>query len=370
METNLMSAHLTVAPANIQSALTQIWESLEGTNKIRASLFNLILYTEQTTRTEYVRKVAQKVIEKFPARVIFITADKHSSNDFLNAKVSVMSAGQGELEIACDLIEIEVAGAQQTRVPFVILPLILPDLPVYVLWAENPTFKDNISLHLEKFATRLIFDSECTDNLPRFASSLLSFREKSHCDIADLNWARMEAWRDALSRTFYSPEKLSLLQNAKEIKITYNAYETTFFCHTRIQPIYLQGWLACQLGWILETNTKEKNNLKFSYRNEKQNVLISLIPESNPQVAPGMILSFDLTTYGNCTFSFNRCIGLPHKISMMFSTPDQCEMPSYFIFPRGEIGQSLAKEIGHKGTSSHYLKILDLITKMDGFGLC
>src|ERR1700733_1436277 len=99
MEINLMAAERLVSPANIQSELTSIWDSLESANKMRACLFNLIIYTKQNTRTAYVRTIAQKVIEKFPSRIIFISVDKDPTHDYLKAKVSVMPASEGEYDI-------------------------------------------------------------------------------------------------------------------------------------------------------------------------------------------------------------------------------------------------------------------------------
>lgn len=83
-----------IPPSQIQSELTRIWDSLEGTNKMRASLFNLIFFTKKKTRSQYIRDISQKVIEKFPSRVIFITADPDAGEDYLHTRVSVLSCCQ------------------------------------------------------------------------------------------------------------------------------------------------------------------------------------------------------------------------------------------------------------------------------------
>lgn len=355
-----------VLPADIESALNKIWDSLEATNKMRASLFNLIFYTQKTHRAGYFHKIAQKVIEKFPSRVLFVTVDKSASEPYLKTTVSVLSAG----DIACDLIEIDVSGSEQPRIPFMILPHILPDLPVYLVWAEDPTRDDPISYQLEQFASRLIVDSESTDNLPRFASALLKHREQSHSDIADLNWARLESWRDLLSATFYSQERLAALKSAKTLQIRYNAQESTFFCHTRIQSIYLQGWLACQLDWDLTEIRSEKERLSFFYRSATDPVAIHLEPERHADLPPGTVLSVDLLTHQQQHFCFTRNLHAPQQITLQLSTPIQCDIPIQFIFAKTESGQSLVKEICHKGTSSHYLKVLNLVKKIDVSVLC
>ncbi|MES2344988.1 MAG: glucose-6-phosphate dehydrogenase assembly protein OpcA [Chlamydiota bacterium] len=360
-----MSIPTFVSPANIETELTRIWNSLQGTNKMRACLFNLILYTNKNSRSGYIRTIAQKVIEKFPSRVILISADDAPNADYLKTGVSVLSGAKGEYDIVCDLIEIEVAGSNKARTPFLILPHILPDLPVYLVWAEDPIKNDPITFQLEKFADRIIFDSESTDNLPKFATSLLHHKETSRIDIADLNWARLESWRDLLSRTFYTEDRLQKFEESTNIEITYNAEESAFFCHTRIQSIYLQAWLSCQFDWKLKNLSQDGQNMLFTYDKGSGDILFKLVPVQHPHLEPGTIMSFTLMTKTNETFSFARNLKFPHQIAMEISTPVKCDIPIQFIFAKAESGGALVKEICHKGTSSHYLKVLNLVKGLE-----
>jgi hypothetical protein len=371
MEADLMSLSThPVSPADIQNALNRIWESLETTNVARACLFNLIFFTRKDHRTAYIQRLAQKVVEKFPSRVIFVSVDKKSTQDFLKTEVSILSSSQGEFDVACDYIQIETGGSYHERIPFVVLPHILPDLPVYLLWAEDPSKSDPLCDQLGQLAGRLIFDSESTENLPQFASSLLKNYEKLHCDIADLNWARIESWRDMLSMAFYSEDKLKQIQRAHQISIIFNAQETAFFCHTRIQATYLQAWLSCQLRWEFQTLKIDKNQLRFIYKGEFGPIEITLSSEQYAKLPPGLILSIDILTSENEQFTFSRNLEQMHQITYQHSTLSQCHLPSYYIFTKAESGHSLVKEVCHRGTSEHFLKVLNLVNKMDVLGLC
>lgn len=350
-----------IPPSEIQSELSRIWDSLEGTNKIRASLFNLIFFTKKKSRAEYIQTISQNVIEKFPSRVIFITEDIDSEEDYLHTGVSVLSSARGESDIACDLIQIDVAGHFQERVPFVVLPHILPDLPVYVIWAEDPSDHSPLLDELQKLASRFIFDSEAIFNLSAFAQNLIEIKKISRCDIADLNWARMESWRNLLTSTFYTPQRLAQLQKATKIQILYNAQETEFFCHNQIQSLYLQGWLATQLGWKLQNSKTNNGVTTFLYERNNKSVEITLFPEEQPSLKAGTIISIDLETEDHNHFSFGRDLETPHHVSMRFSTLEKCDIPLKYIFAKDQSGQSLVKEICHKGTSEHYLNLLDTI---------
>jgi glucose-6-phosphate dehydrogenase assembly protein OpcA len=371
MEIDLMTlASQFVSPADIQNALNRIWESFETTTVTRACLFNLIFFTQKNHRTHYIERIAQKVVEKFPSRVIFVAVNKEAKEGYLKTAVSVLPSSKGEFDVACDYIHIETAGDANLQIPFVVLPHILPDLPVYLIWAEDPSKADPLCHELEQFADRLIFDSEATDNLSRFAASVLEHHEKSHCDVADLNWARIESWRDMFSMAFYSEDKLKQIESSKVITICYNAQETPFFCHTKIQATYLQAWLACQLGWELESLSQEKESLIFKYKGRSNPVEIRLTAVQEAKLPPGLILSVEILTQEKEQFSFVRDLEQLHQITYQHSTPSQCDLPSRYILTKAESGHSLVKEICHRGTSLHYLKVLNLLKKMDVYGLC
>ncbi len=359
-----------VSPADIQTELNRIWEELQTTNTTRASLFNLIFYTKENHRTAYIRRIAQKVIEKFPSRVIFVMSGQNASESYLKTEVSILTASKGEFDVACDYIQIETAGAADERVPFVVLPHLLPDLPVYLIWAEDPSKENSLSTQLSQFANRIIFDSESADDLPKFAKSALKQVDTAHCDIADLNWARIENWRDVFSMTFHSEDKLSQIDNAKKIQITYNSQETTFFCHTKIQSFYLQSWLACQLEWKFTSIQKENKELKILYAGKNGPIEVILSATSEKELPPGIILTVDVVTKSEEHFSFSRTKEALHQITMQYSTPSQCDLPCHYMSSKVEAGHSLVKEICHKGSSQHYLRVLNLIKEIDTQGMC
>ncbi len=317
---------------------------------MQASLFNLILYTQKNKRADYIHSLMQKVIERFPSRVIFITVDKSSSQDEIKTSVSTI---QGGPDVTCDLLTFETTGKTESRIPYLILPHITPDLPVYLLWAENPIQDNPLSHQLDTLATRMIFDSESTDDLSKFAKALLQHQKESGCDIADLNWARTENWRNLLSATFYSDERLKQLQRAKKIQITYNAHETKFFCHTKIQAIYIQGWLASQLGWKL--SSIKEDTLTYGP------ITVELLSSKDPDLPPGTIISMSLLTDAGEHFSFSRSSDHPQQVSMILCTPEKCEIPCTYIFTKSHSGLSLVNEIGFTGTSEHYLNLLSYL---------
>ena len=359
-----------VPPAEIETTLAHIWDSFQGTNKMRACLFNLIIYTQKGARTTYFATIAQKVIEKFPSRILFITYDQESQDPELKTAVSVMTAEAGTSVIACDLIEVAVSSHNHNQVPFVILPHILPDLPIYVVYADDPTADNPIARELETFANRVIFDSESASDLTAFARIVTKKSRLEHIDVADLNWARIEGWRQLFANLFKASDELNLLRKAVKIDIEFNSYATSAFCKTKTQSIYLQSWLACQLDWDLDSVSNKNNRLIFSYKTKNQSLTVTLKSKEVSGTLPGRPLTIAIETADKTHYLFQRKTDLPHHVIIEKSTPAACSLPTTFIFEQDVSGKSLVSEICHKGSSQHYLKVLSQLAELQPKELC
>lgn len=353
-----MTSMQIVPPSKIQSTLDALWEAKENKNKMRASLFNIIFFTEKSPREDYIRKIAYKLIEKFPARIFFISADPNSADE-LKTAVSVLSTKQGDFDITCDLIEITVSGKDAAKIPLLLLPHIVPDLPVFLVWANDPNRNAGLCEELKQFATRIIFDSESTEDLAAFSQAVLQIQKAYSCEVADLNWARLENWRALISSIFSKPEQIEKLQKTTSLEITFNAQETPFFCHTKIQSIYLQAWIASRLKWI--PTDFSPSFLSFFYQFHDKKIEVHLKEVKNTSLPPGMILSLEMKTSDEDHFVFSRDPKLPHQISFQYSSAQECFLPTQMLVTKGESGQSLVKEICHKGTSGHYIDALKII---------
>ncbi len=366
-----MTIQQIVSPDQIEKQLQSIWEALVKENKMRASLFNLIVYTHLSARTDYFRSIVQKVIEKFPCRILFISFDPDTSQSYLKTAVSVVTPSQAETTIACDNIDIGVAGSEIEKVPFLLLPHILPDLPVYLLWAEDPSHNNPLFQPLLNMARRVIFDSEAADNLLSFSQTVLDLHRVQKIEIADLNWARTEGWRDLLASTFDSDERIAQLKSLNALSISYNARETEFFCHLKIQSIYLLTWLSSQLGWTFLHSKALENKVFFTFQLPDQSCPeFSIQSERWEKLGPGTIISVNLSSKDEHVYTCARIPEQYHHVTIQISTPHQCDLPYQFVLGQTATGQSLVKEICTKGTSSHYLKMLEKLQGIDKDKLC
>ncbi len=344
-----------IQPKDIKRELTTLWEKNKGSNLTRASLFNLIIYVKKHCREEYLNKIARKVIRKFPSKLIFITEHEDSKEDFLRTYVSELKPEENGSSVFCEMIHFEVGGKHKEIIPFVLIPQFLPNLPIYLLWGDDPSKKDPLSIKLSSYATRTIFDSESSESISEFAKTILKFHEEFPSDFADLNWGRCAPWRELFTQTFNSKKHFSDLENAKEIRIIYNS-------DSRIQATYFQGWLCAKLKWKLDTISGTQKEPIFHYKGAKGSLSIILIPGENRKLDSGRILQIDLFSRNHTQVCFKRTKASIYKVSIERSSPSVCEMPAFFLLDKETSGQTLSHEIYNKGTNETFLNVLQSLS--------
>ncbi|MBA2368278.1 MAG: 6-phosphogluconolactonase [Candidatus Protochlamydia sp.] len=324
--------------------------------KNKACLFNLIIYTQETCRADYFKEMGRMIMEQFPCRIIFIQGDRSSKESYLRQKILTEP-----LKDSYAPILIEAAGDDLIKAPFLVLPLFVPDLPIYLLWGEDPTTENKILPHLQKFATRLIFDSECTEDLTLFSQHMQEMLAAS-TEIVDMNWARIGGWRELIAQIFDSKERLKQLETASNIKIIYNNVHSPFFTHPDTQAIYLQGWLASRLGWEFLNSKKEKDHLKLYYQKDQKPVQIDLIGKSRPDLLPEEIIEIEGSNQE--TFVCQIIRKEKNQVIVHTSNQYQCELPFSLFLPTLRTGRSFMQEIFFQKVSGHYREMLSLISKI------
>ncbi len=340
----------------IEDSLAKILSDMQGKNKTRACLFNLIIYTKENTREKYIHTVIQKIVERFPCRIILFI-DKGTDPFEIRSTISVIEIKQGESLVYCDCIQFELSNRDLKQIPFLTLPHLMTDLPTYLLWAEDPIKQDPSTFDFQTFCSRVILDSEASENLTNFAKTLLAYQLKTGLNFADLNWARTESFRDLLSSLFFIKSKNNTIENLNAITITFNQTPSQFFCHTKIQAIYLALWLAIKLKLNFRTSTQ--SDLMFK-KGEKE-IPIHLIAGSHPNVTSGRILALEFEMDQSEHYLLKRKEKDPKMVTIYRSEKDFCEVPSEFLLDAEDSGASLVNEIFHQEISKEFFDVLQFI---------
>lgn len=350
--------------SNISEELSRLWDEEQGQNKTRASLFNLILYVQKNPRLGRYERLVKSVISKFPCRVMLIINDESAEEEYLRTSVSSETISDGDLRIFCEIIRIEVAGSLVKRVPFILIPHFLPDLPVYLLWTQDPTQENAILPHLEPYANRIIFDSESTHNLQEYAQSVLNLLHRFHCEIGDLNWSAISSWRHLFMQVFDTFTAFINLVESKIIRIYYNKNVADFNEHTEIEAAYFQAWIASRLNWKFKTIEINEGNIRLTYRRPTLEVVILLIPQEVPGNHPGTLLNIEIECEKNKAHYVFKRHPETRQVFVQYSDKDRCDIPFCSYLAGIPEGQEILEEIFYPSTGAHYREMLEILTQI------
>lgn len=351
---------------NIEKELSRL-QGAKGSNvSSKACLFTLVIYAGEARRVAYLEEQVSNILDKFPCRILFIQGNPDADSSYFRVSVSSVMSGQvgSGSTVSCDRIVIEASKDQLFRVPFVVIPYLVPDLPVYLLWGENPFEEPNVFPVLQPYASRVVFDSECSDSIKLFCEEMETSLDTLKVEVIDINWALVSNWRDTLYQLFDTEDKIEQLADAKTIIINYNAAQTETHMHPEIRALYLQGWLAAAMGWTYKAVELSGPDLILTYLGKVHPVIIALSPKNVPAIPSGAITNMDINTVGGCQYSISRKEVLP-QVVVHVSTNETCELPFTLALSNVHRGATFMKEIFFNRPGEHYRETLKMISRID-----
>jgi glucose-6-phosphate dehydrogenase assembly protein OpcA len=240
----------------------------QGVPVARASVLNLVVFA---TREIHARRAAATIDElatRHPSRAIVIVADRERAGR------------EPELEMHCDLphpggaqqvsyeqILIRARGDADRRLVSAVIPLLLPDLPVFLWWTETPPFDVPFFDDLLRLADRLIVDSGDFARPDRTLPRLHAIARSGHgrYGVTDFNWTRITPWRELVMQFFDVPAWRPFLDTITGIRVGFAVDADGREIHPS-QALLFIGWLASRLGWtaVESLAPSEAGGLLFS----------------------------------------------------------------------------------------------------------
>lgn len=308
-----------------------------GQDSVRACLFNLILVGRQPPGCSAFQRLVDAIIERYPCRIICINIRTDQSADFLEQTADIQTVGEGSHRVSCDRIGVEVGGSQRRRVPLIILPLLVSDLPVHLVWKLGPNEERETLLRLQKLTQRVIFDSDGAPSASNFCCSLVSDMSLFRADITDLNWAFIQGWRSALAEAFPTKDDLEFLRRTRVVNVSFNNRQETFCARPELPALMLQAWLAGRLEWTFQKN----DGHQITYQRPNGETQVKLIPTIDQDLPAATILSVELISDDNQRRFLQlekglqrvrvETVGLPHYVPLRDTTREEAVLDQLFI---------------------------------------
>ena len=240
-----------------------------GVPVARASVLNLVVFA---TREIHARRAAATIDElatRHPSRAIVIVADREPSGPPELEMHCRLPHPDGAQQVSYEQILIRARGAEDHPLVSAVIPLLLPDLPVFLWWTETPPLDLPFFDDLLRLADRLIVDSgdfaRPDRTLPRLHAVARS--GENRYGVTDFNWTRITPWRELVMQFFDVPTWRPFLDAITGIRVGFAVDADGREIHPS-QALLFIGWLASRLSWtaVESLAPSEAGGLLFAMR--------------------------------------------------------------------------------------------------------
>jgi glucose-6-phosphate dehydrogenase assembly protein OpcA len=238
----------------IEKELASMWASTGGeeAGTTRACTLNLIVYATPQDSREELDALLDEVNERAPGRTLILVADRASAGTNLDAFVSARCRllGDSGKKVCGDEVTISASGSAVDSVATAILPLLVPDVPVYLWWKGLPHPNDQLFDRLARMSDRVIVDSRSFVHPARDLVLLneLIGADRQSIHVSDVNWGRLTPWRSLIASFWDVPEYRPHLAAIDNVKIGYHPPPAAPD-DIATKAALMGGWLAERLAW-------------------------------------------------------------------------------------------------------------------------
>jgi len=260
-------APIPVAVDYVEAQLVELWRDVAEAAQAKggaqsvttAQVLNLVVQAgSYEDANAYVESI-ERITGRHPSRAIVATTDAAEPQMPVQAWVSIhcQLPPAGGRQVCSEQVTVAAGKESERRMSAAIIPLLLPDLPVFLWWPEGDPFDEYLFRNLSDSLNRLIVDSAHFES-PEGTIGKMSVQLKSQWPkiaVTDMNWGRLTPWREMVAGFFDAPNMRPYLERIGHINLEYALPEDGRIPVNRTQALMLAGWLASRLGWECAENT-------------------------------------------------------------------------------------------------------------------
>lgn len=235
----------------IEQALIELRlrRGFEGKRNLRTTMLTHLAWVPpewQEAATETLAGLA----ERHPSRTILLFPEPEAE-DGLAARVLLecYEVPGSERHLCNEVVELRLRGERALAPASIALPLLLPDLPVFLRWRGRPEFASAVFAQLVDMVDRLVVDSAEWPDIPAAYSELA--RSFERVAVSDIAWRRTLPWRAALAAAWPElPEHIA---------------------GPHAEALLVRGWLRSRTG--ADPRVEQSEELPFDERAEPSDLL-------------------------------------------------------------------------------------------------
>lgn len=172
----------------------------EGTRNLRTSVLTHIAWVPQEWQ-EAASHTLAGLAERHPSRTLLLFPEPEAE-DGLHARVLLecYEVPGSQRHLCNEVAELRLRGNRSQAPASIALPLLLPDLPVFLRWRGRPDFSSPVFEQLVDMVDRLVVDSSEWPDVPDAYAELIALFD--HVAVSDIAWRRTLPWRRTLAQAW------------------------------------------------------------------------------------------------------------------------------------------------------------------------
>ncbi|HUJ75766.1 MAG TPA: glucose-6-phosphate dehydrogenase assembly protein OpcA [bacterium] len=263
-ERMVLSGGQVVDLARIDSAFSALWRQAvtqlgpgQGENIVRACLWNVVVYSTDPAPDApaagpgaagpALQELLDEVTLSVPSRVIWLrqlSGGPPPGTPEVQAEICAhcIRGGTRAGTVSCEQVTLTAYGQAATdHFPALVRALLVPDLPMALVWQQALPRRSRLLSQLLRMAQRLLVDS----HVPSLPGTLIELNELvrgTQAEAVDLGWSRLTPVRYLLASMFDPPGHAENLKRMESVEVL-----TTV--PGRNQGLLLLGWLLSRCGY-------------------------------------------------------------------------------------------------------------------------
>src|SRR2546428_357051 len=161
-----------------------------------------------------------------------------------------LPVADGATQVCYEQILVRARGDSRQRVASAVIPLLVPDLPVFLWWTGAPPVSGPPFGDLLGVADRFVVDSSdfARPDIALPSIARINSQAKGLFGLTDLNWTRLTPWREMITSFFDVPAWRPFLDSVSGVRVGFAVDMDGRDIHPS-QALLFIGWLASPLRW-------------------------------------------------------------------------------------------------------------------------
>ena len=217
----------------------------------RNCVMTLVAVATNNEDEKRAERASTAIAAHHPHMAIVVCEELSVRSGRIDASVTTHPLAPGStVHAQCEVVSLHVRGAAGEHLAALVDPLLLSGVPTYLWWLDTPPFGTREVTDAVRIGDALVVDSARFDRPHESFLGLAELALSAHnrLGVADFQWARLEAWREAVAEFFEPKERRTYMAGISEVGIDYVGEGRG----NRIAAALLVGWLASALGWKVQ----------------------------------------------------------------------------------------------------------------------